>query len=181
MQWYSYMAFLEKIGNFDTAAFKWCLSRRYSRQIARLSRWISHFGDGVYYLVIGLFMIWFEPVYGMSFFLCALIGFAFELPSYLLIKNTFKRQRPHDAIQDFVAYLVPSDKFSFPSGHTAAAFVMATTTSHYYPELAAPAYSVAVLIGSSRVLLGVHFPTDIIAGMVLGTISANIAINIFAT
>jgi undecaprenyl-diphosphatase len=175
------MAFLEKIGNFDVAAFKWCLSRRYSRQIARLSRWISRLGDGIYYLLGGVVLIWLEPVYGMSFFLCALIGFAFELPSYLLLKNTFKRQRPHDAIQDFVAYLVPSDKFSFPSGHTAAAFVMATTTSHYYPELAAPAYLIAVLIGTSRVLLGVHFPTDILAGMVLGTTSAIFAINIVAT
>ena len=168
--------FLEKIGYFDLCTFKWCLTRRYSRQVARVSRWISRLGDGIYYAIFGAILIWLDADKGQPFFSACLLGFAFELPAYLLVKNTIKRQRPHDAIQEFVAYLVPSDKFSFPSGHTAAAFVMATTIAQFYPSFAALAYTVAMMIGTSRVLLGVHFPTDILAGMFLGVASANTAL-----
>jgi len=172
---------LDKITRYDIVAFKWCLSRKHAEQVAKVSRWISRLGDGIYYLIFGLLLVWLEPVHGKTFFLCALLGFAFELPTYLILKNSVRRQRPNDLLQEFVAYLVPSDKFSFPSGHTAAAFVMATLTSCYYPPFTAPAYSVATLIGSSRVLLGVHFPTDILAGMVLGFCSAYAALAIIGT
>ncbi|HEY5601707.1 MAG TPA: phosphatase PAP2 family protein [Gammaproteobacteria bacterium] len=169
---------LEKINRFDIVAFKWCLSRKYSEQVAKVSRWISRLGDGVYYLIFGLLLLWLEPVHGQAFFQAALLGFAFELPVYLILKNSIKRQRPNDVIQEFVAYLVPSDKFSFPSGHTAAAFVMATMITYYYPPYSSLAYVLAVLIGGSRVLLGVHFPTDILAGIVLGLASAYTALSI---
>jgi undecaprenyl-diphosphatase len=168
----------DKITHYDTAAFKWCLSRKYSEDIARTSRWISRLGDGVYYLIFGFLLVWLEPVYGMAFFITALLGFAFELPSYLILKNCIKRPRPQDALGEFAALIVPSDKFSFPSGHTAAAFVMATITAYYYPSFGLPAYALASMIGSSRVLLGVHFPTDILAGMLLGLSSAGIALTI---
>jgi undecaprenyl-diphosphatase len=167
---------LDKISNYDRVAFQWCLSRKYAPQIARISRWISRLGDGVYYLIGGLLLWWLEPDYGKAFFVTALIGFVFELPSYLVLKNSIRRQRPNDVLGEFVAYLVPSDKFSFPSGHTAAAFLMATMVTYFYPPFYLLAYVIATLIGGSRVLLGVHFPTDILAGMVLGFSSAMAAL-----
>jgi len=172
---------IDKINSYDLLAFKWCLSRKYSEQVARVSRWISRLGDGVYYLIFGLVLLWLEPAHGKEFFQCALLAFCFELPSYLILKNSIKRQRPNDVLQEFVAYLVPSDKFSFPSGHTAAAFLMATMVSYYYPPFTPLAYLIATMIGSSRVLLGVHFPTDILAGMILGLVSAYSALTILAT
>jgi len=172
---------LDKITRYDIVAFKWCLSRKHAEQVAKISRWISRLGDGIYYLIFGLLLVWLEPVQGKAFFLCALLGFAFELPAYLILKNSVKRQRPNDLLQEFVAYLVPSDKFSFPSGHTAAAFVMATVISYYYPPFTLMGYTIATMIGSSRVLLGVHFPTDILAGMVLGFSSAYAALAIMGT
>lgn len=169
---------LQKISHIDVLAFKWCLTRKHSRKIARVSRWISRLGDGVYYLVLALMLIWLEPTNGNNFFSTALLAFAFELPLYLLLKNTIRRRRPNDAISDFVAYLVPSDKFSFPSGHTAAAFVIATILSYFYPQYSTYFFLFAIGVGSSRVLLGVHFPTDILAGMVLGISSASSALTL---
>jgi len=66
----------------------------------------------------------------------------------------------------------PSDEFSFPSGHTTAAFLMACITAVHFPALTAFLYGWATAIGLSRVMLKVHFVSDIIAGMAIGTILA---------
>ena len=170
---------LEKITRFDHITFKWCLERKHAEQVASVSRWISRLGDGIYYLLFALVLIWLEVLNSVDFLLCSLLGFCFELPSYLILKHGIKRPRPHDVSTEFSSYLVPSDKFSFPSGHTAAAFVMATMVASFYPSYTALAYTVATLIGTSRVLLGVHFPTDIFAGVLLGLGSAYTSISIY--
>ena len=171
---------LKKINHFDLIAFQWCLSRKHSRQLAMVSRWISHTGDGIYYVIIGIIVALLEPVVGLAFFITGVIAFAIELPLYVVLKNSIKRRRPDDVIAEFVAFLIPSDKFSFPSGHTAAAFVMATLISFYYPSFSLLAYTLASVIGFSRVLLGVHFPSDIVAGALLGSVSTILAVFLYS-
>lgn len=167
---------LKKINHFDLVAFQWCLSRKHARQLAVVSRWVSHTGDGIYYVLIGIIVALLEPVLGLSFFLTGILAYSIELPLYVVLKNSIKRRRPDDVLNEFVAFLIPSDKFSFPSGHTAAAFVMATLISFFYPSLSLLAFSSASIIGFSRVLLGVHFPSDILAGALLGTLSTGLAV-----
>jgi undecaprenyl-diphosphatase len=171
---------LKKINHFDVVAFQWCLSRKHAAKIAAISRWVSHSGDGIYYFIIGITLALFEKIYGQSFLSTGLIAFTIELPLYVLLKNSIKRRRPDDVITEFVAFLIPSDKFSFPSGHTAAAFLMAALVAFYYPAFSPLAYSLASLIGFSRVLLGVHFPSDILAGALLGTFSTILAVFIYS-
>lgn len=171
---------LKKINHFDLVAFQWCLSRKHSHQLAVVSRWVSHTGDGIYYLLIGIILAMHESVFGLSFLLNGLLAFFIELPLYMVLKNSIKRRRPDDVITEFVAFLIPSDKFSFPSGHTAAAFVMAALASYYYPSFTFLAYTLASVIGFSRVLLGVHFPSDILAGALLGTLSTLFAVFLFS-
>ena len=105
-----------------------------------------------------------------------LLSFAIELPLYLLLKNSIRRQRPYQLMAGMMqAHIEASDKFSLPSGHTAAAFVVASTLLCFYPEWAWLAFSWASLIGLSRILLGVHFPLDILAGSSLGVSSCMVA------
>jgi undecaprenyl-diphosphatase len=164
----------------DLKAFRWCMSRRHCAEIATVSRWVSKLGDGYLYALTGVLLLWLEERGGSQFALALLLAFAIELPTYLICKNAVKRNRPADAIAGFDSFLKPSDKFSFPSGHTAAAFLFAALVASHYPAFAWPAFAMAFLIGCARVLLGVHFPTDILAGMALGLVSAGLAISMVA-
>ena len=167
---------VNSVTKIDLIAFRWFMSRKRYAEIASVARWISKTGDGHIYIAVGLLLWWLEKQFGEQFAAALLLAFAIELPIYLVSKNTVRRNRPADVISDFDAFLKPSDKFSFPSGHTAAAFLFASIISFYYPEFALLVYSAAFMIGCSRVLLGVHFPTDILAGLALGLVSAELAL-----
>ena len=94
-------------------------------------------------------------------------------------KNQIKRDRPFEVVSGVHQRISPSDQFSFPSGHTAAAFVIATLIRHFFPSLLVPVYLWAFLMGVSRIYLGVHYPTDILAGLVIGIFSAFAGIMVF--
>jgi undecaprenyl-diphosphatase len=97
-----------------------------------------------------------------------LLAFATNLILYYLIKNMIKRERPYRAIKDLKNLIVPPDKYSFPSGHTAGAFIIAQIVGFQFPALHGPLLIWAALVGLSRIILRVHYPTDVIAGTVLG-------------
>ena len=158
---------LHKLHRADTSAFCWCAARKHRDQLAAISRWISRTGDGPWYAAIGLLFAAFGGDTGWQFFLAGLVAYGLDVPLYVLLKKRFKRQRPFVRLGS-TPYLMPSDEFSFPSGHTAAATVWATLISAFFPLLAPLAWIWALAVGSSRVLLGVHYPGDILAGMVLG-------------
>lgn len=105
---------------------------------------------------------------GHNFLLSALLAFAVELPVYWVLKNSFKRERP----RNMPVFITPSDRYSLPSGHTAAAFLMAETVAVFYPMMLWFAFIWAGLIGASRLLLGVHYLTDLFAGAGLGLLAA---------
>jgi undecaprenyl-diphosphatase len=108
-----------------------------------------------------------------------LLAFAIELPLYLLLKNAIQRERPRGLQQHgWTPGIKPSDRFSFPSGHTAAAFMFAWMLAASYPEYTLIYLSIASGIGLSRVLLGVHYPTDILAGASLGSTIAFVVLSI---
>jgi len=75
-------------------------------------------------------------------------------------KETIRRSRP----------LSEDEKDSFPSGHSAFAFTMATIMGHQYPKLRIPLYLMAAGTGFSRVYLGRHYPSDVLVGAVIGTL-----------
>jgi len=146
--------------------------------LVRFCRLISWTGNGSLYLLLAALL------YGIqgeqSLLLQALLlAFALERPLYFVLKNSFKRNRPQQAIKDFRSVIIPSDQFSFPSGHTSAAFMVAALMSYFFPALQIGFYIWASLVGFSRVVLGVHFPTDTLVGMILGFSCAFFSLNYF--
>lgn len=160
--------FIFPLMQIDRRGFLWVATLAQDFRITHLARWFSKLGDGYLYAILGLFIYWLDAIEGDAFVTCAMSAFALELPLYLILKNAIRRPRPKESIIDFVPGLTPSDRFSFPSGHTAAAFLFATVLSAYYPSLMFIAFGLAAIIGMSRVLLGVHYPSDIAAGILLG-------------
>jgi undecaprenyl-diphosphatase len=131
----------------------------------------SHSANGYYYPLIAAFLFLIDPGNAVRFLLAALIAFAIELPVCTIMKYGIKRSRPFEALSFIYKRRSPGDRFSLPSGHTAAAFVMIVLLSSFYPILILPLVIWATLAGMSRIYLGVHYPSDVLAGMAVGILS----------
>lgn len=89
------------------------------------------------------------------------------------MKYSFKRSRPYTK-DTLIVKVGPGGGYSFPSGHTSQAFSVATSLAMAYPKwyIIAPAYLWAGTVAFSRMYLGVHYPSDILAGAIVGSGSA---------
>ena len=176
------MRLMQAIHRYDVFMFNWFMSRKRLEGCARVSRWISRTGDGYLYVLIGIYFYCYRAEWPAAtlFLSSALTAFLIERCCYFVLKRGFRRGRPQDALPNFRSFIIPSDRFSFPSGHTSAAFTMATLLGCFFPALSWPGYLWAGSVGLSRIFLGVHFPTDVLVGMTMGITVALASLQVFA-
>lgn len=94
-----------------------------------------------------------------------------------IIKNWVARVRPYDAIEGLTRLTDAQRDFSFPSGHTTNAMACSWVLLMRGPKRwGIPLFALAILIGLSRLYVGVHYPTDVLAGAAIGICSATLAI-----
>jgi len=165
------MKLLYSIQKYDVFMFIWFVNTRMYSALTKVSRYLSKTGDGQLYLLIAAILFWHEGIKSLCL-QAVLLAFLIERPVYFFLKNSLKRNRPEVALTNFRSIIKPSDQFSLPSGHTSAAFMMATLLGYYFPPLIVPLYCWATLVGFSRLVLGVHFPADILVGILLGISTA---------
>ncbi len=156
---------------FDAAELRLC---RYLNRSSRFSlvrdgfRAVSWLGDGwVWYAVLLALPVAYGVEGAQAALHMALTGAA-GLWVYKLIKNRAVRERPYITHSAIECASAPLDRYSFPSGHTLHAVSFTVLLASYFPEWTAPLAALALLIALSRVILGLHYPTDVAAGAALG-------------
>jgi undecaprenyl-diphosphatase len=159
----------------DAAELDWCLRiNRWARHtgVRRMFTVVSRLGDGIFWYALILLL---PVVYGSAGVIPALTmaitGTAGVL-SYQWLKRHLVRERPYVAHAGVHCETRPLDRYSFPSGHTLHAVSFAVVAAHFFPELALLLVPFAVLVALSRVVLGLHYPSDVFAGGTLGLVLA---------
>jgi undecaprenyl-diphosphatase len=134
----------------------------------------SRLGDGVvWYLLIVLLPVLYGAAALRPALVMALTG-VLGLTLYKLLKGVFVRERPFITHSSIDLCAAPLDRYSFPSGHTLHAVSFAWQATAHFPELGWVLVPLAALIAASRVVLGLHYPTDVLAGAAIGAALAEL-------
>ena len=138
---------------------------------------ITHLGDGGYlWIAIGVALLLFKKTraVGISVLLALLINLFI---TNISLKNIIARPRPFHVNPELMTLIKHPSSFSFPSGHTSGSFTAALVLFHLMPKkIGVPAVVLATMIGFSRMYVGVHYPTDVLGGIVVGIIASTVAI-----
>lgn len=170
------------VNTFDRELFRVINSEWKSPVMDKVMYLSTYLGDGFIVLgVLGGLYLYGERTENENFLEAARVGFAAFTKSGILAqigKYIFQRPRPGLSLED-VNYNGPAiaDKRSFPSGHTTAAFSLATVLAEEFPAHKKWFYTGAWLAGISRIYNGVHYPTDVLAGAILGYLIGKRAFN----
>lgn len=141
------------------------------RWVPQIFRIVSRLGDGVFWYALMLAMLGFGADAIRAVLHMACVGAVCTL-SYKLLKTRTLRPRPYEVHGEVAAGAPPLDAFSFPSGHTLHAVAFTLVALAYYPALAVLLVPFTLLVAASRVVLGLHYPSDVLAGALLGGLIA---------
>ncbi|MCZ2152225.1 MAG: phosphatase PAP2 family protein [Bryobacterales bacterium] len=125
-------------------------------------------GDGWLWYLMGLAILLFGGERRAAATASAGIAAGMSIALFLGLKRVTGRKRPCQIEPHCWARLLPPDQFSFPSGHAMTAFAVASSLGHFYPFLAPGLLFCAISVAASRILLGMHFLSDVVAGAALG-------------
>jgi undecaprenyl-diphosphatase len=142
------------------------------RAIVALLQAVSWLGNGVFWYALMLALLVSDP-YGAALPVLhmAFVG-AICTGCYKMVKHSTVRSRPYQVNPLVLAGASVLDRFSFPSGHTLHAIAFSLVACWYYPGLAPILWPFTALTAVSRVALGLHYPSDVIAGSALGALIA---------
>jgi len=139
-------------------------------------RWIRAYalsatrvGDGWLWYAMGLAILAFGGENRFAALGAAGTAAVLSILLFIVLKRFTGRRRPCQIEPHCWATLLPPDQFSFPSGHTMTAFAVAVSLSLFYPSLTIGLLFCALSIALSRILLGMHFLSDVVAGALIGT------------
>ena len=157
------------------------IARRDHTLMRRVNRWhpprwirvwmlcATRGGDGWLWYAMGLIILLFGGPSRFAAVGTAALAAGLGITLFLFVKERSGRKRPCAIEPHCWAKLLPPDRFSFPSGHTITAFAVALSLSAFYPSLSIGLLFCAGSIALSRILLGMHFLSDVLAGALIGS------------
>jgi undecaprenyl-diphosphatase len=158
---------------------RWCLRANHvcANRIARIFfSGISRLGDGVAWYVLMAAMVVFDGRAGLFAAAHLAATGAISLALYSGLKRWTRRPRPFASDRRIHAWVAPLDEFSFPSGHTLHAVAFTLVALAHYPVLAWVLVPFAASVGVSRVVLGLHYPSDVLAATGIGVGLASLSL-----
>ncbi len=170
---------LNRMQAWDSAL---CVSVSHTSQNRMICAWfriISRLGDGVFWYSLMLGILAVQQGAGVQPVLHMLAAGLMGTLIYKWLKHKTHRPRPYQVHQDVFVTGKPLDRFSFPSGHTLHAVAFGLVALFYFPLLAVILIPFIVMVAMSRVILGLHYPSDVLAGAAIGYAIAAISINLF--
>jgi len=139
------------------------------RLVGQFFGMVSRLGDGLFWYTLMAALALFGGQRGIAAAAhMAATGLA-ALLLYRLLKRWTRRPRPYRACPGVIAHVPPLDEFSFPSGHTLQAVGFSIVALAWYPMLAPPLLVFTALVAASRVILGLHYPSDVLAAFAIGS------------
>ncbi|MFT3805465.1 phosphatase PAP2 family protein [Arenimonas sp.] len=146
------------------------------RAVCAYFRFVSRLGDGAFWYALMALVAFVDEWRGLgaAAHLAATGGIAAIL--YRQLKRWTKRPRPFATDARIQAWIAPLDEFSFPSGHTLHAVSFSLVALAYYPMLAWLLLPFALSVAVSRVVLGMHYPSDVLAAAAIGTGLASLSL-----
>lgn len=162
----------ELIQQWDEQALHWIADTLRTPILDSIMVFYTSLGNGGWiFILLGAVMLLFRATRkaGASSLTAMVLGL---LVTNLTLKPLVSRARPWMVMENFTTLVTSSDMNSFPSGHTTAAFAFAVALCVALPRKWAKAAALiaAALMGFSRLYVGVHFPTDVLAGALVGTV-----------
>ena len=142
-------------------------------------KFITHLGDeGYVWIAIAILLLFIKNYRKVGLMVGgSLLGSL--VFNNIIIKNIVARPRPYRMIEALTILIPEPGEYSFPSGHTSSSFAAGVVLYLMLPKkYGVPAMILAFLIGISRLYVGVHYPTDVLGGMVMGTLLAVATIKI---
>lgn len=168
----------EAIHNIDLNILKSLHGLVQNPFLDKVMPYITYLGNsGFIWIVISIVMICIKK-YRKTGMLCLLALLLTTVMGEGIIKHLVQRQRPYSHFNSLNLLISEPVTYSFPSGHTGSSFAAATVLSCRMPKLTPWVFLFAILIAFSRLYLMVHYPTDVLAGALLGTLSAMVVLKI---
>ena len=146
--------------------------------VVRVLDAVSRVGDGWLWYAVIVCLPWAGGAVGTSASV-RMIGVGIvDLVVYKIIKRWIARPRPYRTCPGIRACARALDEFSFPSGHTLHSVAFSLILTVYYPMFALFVWPFTVLVAVSRIVLGLHYPSDVVVGALIGALTAAVSFNL---
>lgn len=169
--------FLQSVQNLDGEILLQIQQHLRTDMLTPLMKFVTFLGNGGWFWILCAVVLLAIPKTRKTGYAAVFSLIFGAIVTNLLLKNIVARPRPFAEIEALIPLIAKPTDFSFPSGHTTASFAVALVMLRMLPKkIGIPAVVLAALVAFSRLYLGVHYPTDVLAGFVVALMGSTVAV-----